>query len=68
MLIPYQQIEEHTLITLIEAVVLRDGTDYGDTELSLSEKVQMVLEQLKSGDAVIEYSEAHDSVNIIGSR
>jgi uncharacterized protein YheU (UPF0270 family) len=47
--------------------VLREGTDYGDIELSLEEKVLLVKQQLQDGIALIEYSEEHESVNIISA-
>ncbi|MDT0595184.1 YheU family protein [Glaciecola petra] len=65
MLIPYTSIDPEVLTNLIESVVLREGTDYGDEELSLDEKVALVRLQLESGEALIEYSEVHQSVNII---
>jgi uncharacterized protein YheU (UPF0270 family) len=65
MIIPYQQLDQNTLHTLIEHFVLREGTDYGTIEHSMEEKVNMVLNQLEQGDVVIVYSELHDSVNIL---
>lgn len=65
MIIPYKQIDKNTLTTLIEHFVLREGTDYGAVEMSMAEKVQMVMRQLESGDIVIVYSELHESVNIV---
>ncbi len=65
MIIPHAELDVETLTNLIESIVLRDGTDYGDIELSLSEKVAMVKTQLKDGTATIEFSEEHESVNII---
>jgi hypothetical protein len=65
MIIPHAEIDNETLENIIESVVLRDGTDYGDVEMSLSEKVALVKKQLKQGIAAIEYSEEHESVNII---
>ena len=65
MLIPYESIDTDTLTRLIESFVLREGTDYGEEEVPLEEKVNQVLEQLQEGIVVIEYSEEHESVNII---
>ena len=67
MLIPHTSLDPETLTSLIESVVLREGTDYGMKELSLEQKVEMVRQQLESGEAVIEYSEEHESVNIIAA-
>ena len=44
--------------------MLREGTDYGEQEVALEVKVQQVLERLKQGDAVLVYSELHESVDI----
>jgi uncharacterized protein YheU (UPF0270 family) len=65
MLVPHQDLDPDTLSSLIESIVLRDGTDYGEVEMSLDEKVAMVKRQLNDGVAAIEYSQEHESVNII---
>ena len=65
MLIPYQDLEHDTLINLIEYFVLREGTDYGEQELSLAQKCQTVMQQLKSGSIVILYSEHLESITLI---
>ncbi len=65
MLIPYQQLAPTTLEALIEAFVLREGTDYGDTELSLADKVALVLRQIQQGDVVICYSEQAETVDLL---
>ncbi|KNC65819.1 YheU family protein [Pseudoalteromonas ardens] len=65
MIIPYQQLDPATLSNLIEHYVLREGTDYGDSEISTERKVEQVHAQLKSGEALLVYSELHESVNIV---
>jgi hypothetical protein len=65
MIIPFDSIDNETLQSLVESFVLREGTDYGEVEIGLQEKVEQIIEQLRSGDIVIEYSEEHESVNII---
>ncbi|QHM73533.1 YheU family protein [Mixta intestinalis] len=65
MIIPWQDISPETLDNLIEAFVLREGTDYGEQERSLAEKVEDVYRQLKSGEAVLVWSELHETVNIM---
>ncbi len=56
MIIPYKELSADALHNLIEQFCLRDGTEYGEQDVSLSEKVAMVQQQLKSGEAVIVYS------------
>ncbi|RPE01394.1 YheU family protein [Candidatus Pantoea deserta] len=65
MIIPWQQIDPETLNNLIEAFVLREGTDYGEQERSLTQKVEDVRRQLERGDAVLVWSELHETVNIM---
>lgn len=64
MRIPVDALDPDTLRNIAEAFVLREGTDYGDEEVSFENKVQQVLASLKSGDAVLVYSELHESVDI----
>lgn len=64
MIIPIETLEADTLNNLIEAFVLREGTEYGEQDVSLDTKVKQVLEALKKGDAVLVYSELHESVDI----
>ena len=64
MIIPWQDLSPDTLDNLIESFVLREGTDYGEHERSLEQKVNDVKRQLKSGDVVLVWSELHETVNI----
>lgn len=65
LLIPYEQLAADTLDALIEAFVLREGTEYGEQDVSLSDKVVQVKSQLHANQLVILYSELHESVDII---
>ena len=65
MIIPWQDLAPETLDNLIESFVLREGTDYGEQERSLEQKVNDVKRQLKSGDVVLVLSELHETVNIM---
>ncbi|MDG3086964.1 YheU family protein [Vibrio hannami] len=64
MIIPWEQLEEETLTNLIQEFILREGTDYGDIEFSLQDKVDQVKAQIQSGDAVIVFSELHETIDI----
>lgn len=68
MIIPYTDISDDTLNNLIEYFVLREGTDYGEHEVELPQKVAMVKHQLKSGEVLIVYSELHESINLIAKQ
>lgn len=65
MIIPWQQLDPDTLTNLIEAFVLREGTDYGEQERSLAQKVNDVRRQLERGDVVLVWSELHETINIM---
>lgn len=65
MIIPYQELEPETLQNLIESFILREGTDYGEYEISLSQKSEHVLQQLKEGSIVILYSELSESITLL---
>lgn len=65
MIIPYDQLNPDTLQSLVEEFVSRDGTDYGDKEVPLVVKVEQVMSKLKSGEAVILFSESKGLCNIV---
>lgn len=65
MIIPITDLTDETLLNIIEGFVLREGTEYGEADVSLEEKVQQVLAQLRIGDVLLVYSELHETVNII---
>ncbi|MBS0848290.1 YheU family protein [Citrobacter sp. JGM124] len=65
MIIPWQEVAPETLDSLIESFVLREGTDYGEQERTLVQKVADVKQQLHSGEAVLVWSELHETVNIM---
>ena len=56
MIVPWQQIDPDTLDNLIREFVLREGTDYGELEISLQDKVDQIKNQLESGEAVVVFS------------
>lgn len=63
--IPYQQLPKDTLIALIESFVLREGTDYGEREVSLEKKVNDIFLQIQSGELVILFNQEDESCNIV---
>ncbi|MBL1259271.1 MAG: YheU family protein [Thiotrichaceae bacterium] len=65
MLIPFEQLSPDALRGLVEDFVTRNGTDYGDIEVSLETKIKQVMRQLKSGEVVIAYNHDEEYCNII---
>ena len=62
MIVPFKQLDPSTLQSIIESFVLHEGTDYGEQEISLAQKVEEVKNQLKTGQVVLVYSELHENV------
>jgi len=53
---------------LIEEFVTRDGTDYGDVERSVDEKVALVRAQLASGEVRIFFDPDTETANLVTAR
>ena len=68
MIIPVSELNKDTLYNIAKEFVLREGTDYGEVETDLATKVEQVVEQLTSGEAVLVYSELHETVDIRPAR
>lgn len=64
MIIPWQSLEPATLANVLDSFILREGTDYGVRELSLEEKRERLLAQLKADKVVIVWSELNQSLDI----
>lgn len=65
MKIPHQQLSPQALQTLVEEFVSRDGTDYGNVEISLEEKTTQVIRMLDKGDVVILFDTATEGFTIV---
>jgi uncharacterized protein YheU (UPF0270 family) len=63
--VPHRELSADTLRGVIESFVLREGTDYGEREYSLDEKVAHVLKQLERGEARIEFDPDTETVGIV---
>lgn len=65
MIIPHQQLDPETLQNLLEEYATRDGTDYGEREVSLVDKVANLRRQLEKKTVVIWFEPGEESVNLI---
>ncbi len=65
--IPYDQLSPEALQSVIEEFVTRDGTDYGEIEVSLETKITQVLDQVKAGKAVIVFDQKTETCTILKS-
>ncbi|HLR18240.1 MAG TPA: YheU family protein [Alcanivoracaceae bacterium] len=64
MQVPWQEIPRDTLRLMIEEFVSRDGTDYGEQEVSLDTKVAQVQRLLETGEAMIWFDDVTETVSI----
>ena len=51
-IIPWQELSPEALRGLVEEFVSREGTEYGEEEASLADKVREVITQLEAGTVV----------------
>lgn len=63
--IPYRELSADALRGVLESFVLREGTEYGERDVSLEEKVAQVLRQLERGEAQVIFHAALESVDIV---
>jgi hypothetical protein len=63
--VPYTELAADLLHAVVESYVLREGTDYGEKEFSLEEKVSHVIGQLKRGEARIVFDPETETVGIV---
>ena len=63
--IPYRDLSDTALRGVLESFVLREGTDYGEREVSLDQKVAHVLRQLERGEAQIVFDAVLESIDIV---
>jgi uncharacterized protein YheU (UPF0270 family) len=62
-----EQLSPQALRGVIEAFVLREGTDYGEREFSLEQKLAHVAAQIEAGEAQIWFDPNSSSIDIIRS-
>jgi len=62
--IPYQELSPEALRGVIEEFVTREGTDYGEAEISLETKIKQVMNQLHTGKAVIVFDQKTETCNM----
>ncbi|MEQ3636739.1 YheU family protein [Alcanivorax sp.] len=65
MIVPWKDLPSDTLNNLLEEFVTRDGTDYGDTEISTATKVTQVRQQLKQEQVFVVFDDTTESVSVL---
>jgi uncharacterized protein len=66
--IPHRELSAEALRGVLESFVLREGTEYGEREVSLDQKVAQVLLQLERGEAQVIFHVALESIDIVVSK
>ena len=66
--VSHRALSAEALRGVLEAFVLREGTDYGEREFTLDEKVAHVSGQLERGEARITFDPSSGSVDIVTVR
>ena len=64
MKIPLETLSDAAVEGIIEAFVLREGTDYGLAEHDLASKCRAVRRQLEAGEAEINFDPTTDTTDI----
>ena len=65
MKIPYTELSQEALLGIIDAFILREGTDYGHEEITIDQKRSRVLSMLQSGEAEIVFYQESDHIDIV---
>lgn len=63
--VPYTRLAPATLRAVAEDFCTRDGTDYGESEWLLEEKVALLMNQLERGDAHILFEANTQTLRIV---
>ena len=63
--VPHGELSAEALRGVIEAFVLREGTEYGAHDVPLDDKVAQVLRQLERGEARILFDPATESIDVV---
>ncbi len=64
-IIPWRELSPEALNGLIEEFVSREGTEYGEQEVSLVFKVREVVAQLEAGTVAVVFEAETSSASIV---
>jgi len=63
--IPHTELSQEALLGVMDAFILREGTDYGHEEITIDQKRSRVLSMLQSGEAEIVFYQESDHIDIV---
>ncbi|WP_394182197.1 YheU family protein [Marinomonas posidonica] len=64
-LIPYDSLTTETLENILDDIVSREGTDYGNYELSALQKREQALRVLQTGEAVLLFDTESETITMV---
>ena len=65
MKVPYTELSQEALLGVMDAFILREGTDYGHEEITIDQKRSRVLSMLRSGKAEIVFYQESNHIDIV---
>lgn len=63
--VPHGELSAEALHGVVESFVLREGTDYGERDVSHETKIAQVIRQLERGEARILFDPLDSSITIV---
>lgn len=64
-MVPHTELSEDALRGVVESFVLREGTEYGEKDFSLDQKLAHVVRQLERGEAQIVFDPESETIDIV---
>lgn len=68
MQIPFEQLSADTLTAILEEYASREGTEYGEIDYSLAQKVAMLRKQLERKEIGISFNTDTETCSLISLR
>lgn len=65
MIIPPGSIAPDTLRAIVEEYITREGTDYGEQEMTLDEKVETLMPQVRNQEVLVVFDDELQTVNLV---
>jgi uncharacterized protein YheU (UPF0270 family) len=63
--VPYTELSPEALRGVIESFVLREGTEYGERDVALEDKVSQITRQLRRGEAQILFDPDSETIDLV---
>jgi uncharacterized protein YheU (UPF0270 family) len=64
-IVPWQRLSDDALRGVIVEFVTREGTEYGEHDVSLDRKIDQVTRQLERGEVLLLFHATTESVNLV---